>query len=161
MSTPKTSTPTASAPPAPSTTFTAPPKLTAAEYLEKLKVAFKLHEPIAATPARWKAYHFNRAFADKIRLRDRKSEKKGYESPDSDGEEWDVPGDTIYLLRSIRRTLRRLEKQAALSPRSLQNGAKLLWFTGFFEESYNVSRAVVHSCPVLDVHIVSHAMSTR
>ncbi len=93
-------------------------------FLDKATKAFRLHHPIPSTPARWRAYAGNRAAADKIRLRDRKSEMPGYESPESDGDEWDIFNDSIYLLRSI-----------------LQKGCKLLWCNAAFEESYNVSMA--------------------
>ncbi len=110
-------------------------------FLDKATKAFRLHHPVPSTPARWRAYAGNRAAADKIRLRDRKAEKPGYESPESDGDEWDVFNDSIYFLRSIRRTMRELEGELQLPAQSLQKGCKVLWCKAAFEESYNVSMA--------------------
>ncbi|KAK0245280.1 hypothetical protein EDD85DRAFT_783227 [Armillaria nabsnona] len=92
---------------------------------------------VPSTPARWRAYAGNRAAADKKRLRDRKAEKPGYESPESDGDEWDVFNDSIYFLCSIRRTMRELEGELQLPSQSPQKGCKVLWCNAAFEESYN------------------------
>ncbi|KAJ7125326.1 hypothetical protein C8R44DRAFT_782867 [Mycena epipterygia] len=117
--------------------------------LQKTAKRFQLHNPIAATDALWRAYANNRLAARGIRKCDKKAEV--------------AADDTIYVLRSIRRTMRELEDEMGLPDGILQKSVVLLSCEAAFEESYdprtvsNLSRIYSPSRPAyVDVHLSYH-----
>ncbi|KAJ7194910.1 hypothetical protein GGX14DRAFT_677602 [Mycena pura] len=98
-----------------------------------------LPNPIEATDALWRAYANNRLAASSIRKRDKKAEAEGYESPESDDDDWFVRDDSIHVLRSIRRTMRGLEEQMLLPDGVLQKSVAVLNCEAAFEEADDVS----------------------
>ncbi|KAK0207919.1 hypothetical protein DFS33DRAFT_1271307 [Desarmillaria ectypa] len=107
-------------------------------FLDKATKVFHLYSPVPSTPVRWRVYARNRAAADKIRLRDRKSEKSGYESLESDSDEWDIPNDYIlFFLPFICRTMPELEGKLQLPAQSLKKGCEVLWCNAAPGEPYN------------------------
>ncbi|KAJ7179543.1 hypothetical protein C8R46DRAFT_987320 [Mycena filopes] len=135
--------------------------------LEKARKRFLLHNPIEATDALWRAYSNNRLAAWTIRKCHKKAEKAGYESPDSDdGENMSLAmnrNDTIYVLRSIRRTMRQLEEEMGLPDTLLQKSVAVLLCNAGFEEADNprtvstISRIYSPSRPAyVDVHLLYH-----
>lgn len=113
--------------------------------MQRATRAYMLHNPVEATELQWKKYAMNRTAADKMRIWDKKAAKRGYESPDSEDEFEYGEDESIYILRSIRRTLRGLEEEIGLPDMTLQKACKLLYFDGCFEEAYDVSNTFVYS----------------
>ncbi|KAJ7727939.1 hypothetical protein B0H16DRAFT_1428811 [Mycena metata] len=135
--------------------------------LQKAGKRFLLHNPIEATDALWRAYSNNRLAAWTIRKSHKKAEQAGYESPDSDDDEnmrlAFSRNDTIYVLRSIRRTLRELEDEMGLPDTLLQKSVAVLDCDAGFEEADDprtvstISRIYSPSRPVyVDVHLLYH-----
>ena len=116
----------------------APPK----RGLEAARV-FPLHNPIPATEKEWHAYAINRYRAIKVaKTMNVFSNKKGYESPDSDGDDFDFNGwgqDHLWVLRSIRRQSRTIEQELGYENKVLQSAMRVLYCDASFEEMYEVS----------------------
>lgn len=63
------------------------------------------------------------------------SRRKGYESPDSDGDDYDGrDSDVDIVLKNIRRPLRAIEEELEYKARTLQSAARVLRCTAACEE---------------------------
>ena len=140
-----TESPGQSAAPAPAPSASAAPANAAASPKRGLEAAriFQLHDPIPATEKGWQAYAVNRYRAIKVaKTMNVFSKKKGYESPDSDGDDLHFDGwgqDHLWVLRSIRRQSRKIEEELGYESKVLQSAMRVLYCDASFEEMYEVS----------------------
>lgn len=104
---------------------------------------FQLHNPVPATENDWHAYALNRYRAIKVsKTMNVFSTKKGYESPDSEGDDFDFNGwgqDHLWVLRSVRRRSREIEQELGYADKTLQSAMRVLYCDASFEEMYEVS----------------------
>ncbi|KAJ7198967.1 hypothetical protein GGX14DRAFT_664612 [Mycena pura] len=137
-------------------------KLDQSENTKTAKRFQLLHNPIEATDALWRAYANNRLAASSIRKRDEKAEAEGYESPESDDDDWFVRDDSIHVLRSIRRTMRGLEEQMLLPDGVLQKSVAVLNCEAAFDseeadDKSGVSKTVTEPFSVAGIETSCHS----
>ena len=111
--------------------------------LDSAKV-FPLHNPVTANEKDWHAYAINRYKAIKVsKTMNVFPKRKGYESPDSDGDDFDYSSmgqDHTWVLRSIRRQARKIEQELGYEDKVFQSAMRVLYCDASFEEMYEVSR---------------------
>ncbi|KAH7930122.1 hypothetical protein BV22DRAFT_1055824 [Leucogyrophana mollusca] len=127
-----------------------------------------LLSPIPGTTADWQNYTLNRYKTIKeAKARNIFPRLKGYESPGSDDDDYDMrDGDEGIVVKNIRRRVRDIEKELGLEDKTLQKCVRVLKCDALLEEIDDprtvdtLVRFYSPSAPVyIDVHLFYHSRS--
>ncbi|KAF7975065.1 hypothetical protein HWV62_10573 [Athelia sp. TMB] len=138
---------TATGPPGNSTNTAAGGSTPDAPRVQGLQLAQKtfagLLNPVEATPAEWTRYTVNRykTIKEAKSTRNIFPRRKGYESPDEDGDDYDFNDEDIdRLIKNVRRSVRKIELEMELPEKSLQKCVRIISCDAMLEEVDDIQK---------------------